>query len=91
MDYIYTNTRLSVVSVPFSCSAKVEVTLPTEVSSVISVVLIASRRPIGTESLVWELINGSVSQFMPSIHFIDSAPIFRMRLCTKTDFYYRSI
>lgn len=70
---------LSVVSVPFSCSANVDVTLPTDVSSVISVVLMASRRLIGTESLVCELIRGSESQFMPSIHFMDSAPIFRIR------------
>lgn len=42
--------RLSVVTVPFSCSACVEVTLPTDVISVISVVLGKSLRTVGTDS-----------------------------------------
>lgn len=81
--YNFAYTALSVVMVPFSWSANVDVTLPTDVSSVISVVLMASRRLIGTESFVCELIRGSVSQFMPSIHFMDSAPIFLIRPCNR--------
>lgn len=67
--------------VPLS-SPCVDVTLPTDVISVISVVLCKSRLICGTDNFVCPN-NGSESQLPPSIQFLNSGPNFRINAFKK--------
>lgn len=65
-----------IVVIVLSCSWA-DVTLPTDVISVISVVLAMSLRTIGTDSRE-RFSNGSDSQLLPSNQFLASGPSFRI-------------